>query len=261
MFFLRFIQQECYYNTTISNSTLGESRQYICHLTKCTRPTLYCQDILHYHWRWGQKKDNATVHNTAEVDVPICLEASSFFPQLWLVYLSSHWPDLTFAPTPDAEITPSASRWAAAFLISCIYSSTERLQVRLEKQQQKYVRLTMPKAGAPQRAQWKPLSLALLITIALCLCYALLSLSGVIPALFLPLPSSQFINFPYSHNNVLDPAASGRFQWLLSTMAADEVLQMKPYTPSPDHSPSTATGLDMISSSILPILKSWAKGL
>lgn len=70
----------------------------------------------------------------------------------------------------------------------------------------------MPKAGVPQRAQYKPLSLALLITIALCLCYALLSLSGVIPSLFFRLSSSQFINFPHSHNNMLDPAASRRFQ-------------------------------------------------
>lgn len=141
-----------------------------------------------------------------------------------------------------------------------IYSSAERLQVRLQKQR-KYVRLTMPKAGAPQRAQKKPLSLAVLITITLCLCYSLLSLSGVIPSLFFPLPSSQFINFPHSHNNVLNPSASGRFQWLSSTMAADEVLPMKPYSRSPYHCPSTATGYDMISSSICPICKSWAKGL
>lgn len=184
-----------------------------------------------------------------------------FFPQLSLVYLPSHRPDLTFAPHPDVEITPSAGRWGAASQISSIYSSAERLQVRLEKQQQKYERPTMPRAGAPQRGEQKPSSLVQLITIALCLCYTLPLPSGVIPFLVFPLPPSHFINFPRSHNTVLDPAPSGLFQRLPLTMAADQVLQMKPYTRSPNHSPSTVTGHDMISSSILPICKSRAKGL
>lgn len=86
----------------------------------------------------------------------------------------------------------------------------------------------MPKAGAPQGAEEKPPSSAQLITIALCLCYAVLSPSGVIPSLFCPLLSSQFINSPHSHKAVLDSAASGRFQRLSSTMAADEATYALP---------------------------------
>lgn len=56
-------------------------------------------------------------------------------------------------PHPDAEITPSAGRQAAGSHISLIYLSTEGLQVRPEKQLQKYGRLAMPKAVPPLRTR------------------------------------------------------------------------------------------------------------
>lgn len=69
---------ECYYNTTIFNSTLREARQYICHLTKCTKSTLcVATDVLYYCWRWRQERDNATVHKTTLWKMcSICLDAT-----------------------------------------------------------------------------------------------------------------------------------------------------------------------------------------
>lgn len=70
---------ECYYNNAIFNSTLREERQYICHLTKCTKPTLCVViDVLYYCWCWRQEKDNATAHNTTlwKEMCSICLDAS-----------------------------------------------------------------------------------------------------------------------------------------------------------------------------------------
>lgn len=65
-----------------------------------------------------------------------------------------------------------------------LYSSTEGLQVRAEKQLQKYVRLALPKAEPPLRTERRLSSLAQLITISLCLSDSLRSPSEVIPSLF-----------------------------------------------------------------------------
>lgn len=76
---------ECYYNTAIFHSTLREERQYICHLTKHTKPTLCAViDVLYYCWRWRQEKDNATLYNTTpwKEMCSICLDTSFFSPAL-----------------------------------------------------------------------------------------------------------------------------------------------------------------------------------
>lgn len=153
-------------------------------------------DVLYYSWRWRQKKDNAIVHNTVKGDVVHLSGYKLFFFQLWLAYLPSHQPELTFAPDPDAEISPqqvdeqlihtlslyirplrgyrSSSIFAAE-----VVSSTAKIQLAGNAQS-----ATLWEQALIMRAQ--------LITISLCLCYFLLSPSGVI--LLLPPSSSIFPN-------------------------------------------------------------------
>lgn len=189
------------------------------------------------------------------------VQMQAFRPALTRSFALPTGPELTFAPHPDAEITPSAGRQVHTYPL---YSSTEGLRVRPEKQLQKYGRLAVPKAVPPLRTEQSLSSLAQLITISLSVfatlsCHHRRSFSA-----FLFLPSSQFINFFQSHGIALHPAISAHFHWLVrafSTMAADEVSHMKPHTRSPNHSPQTTAKPDPISTTILPICKSRAKGL
>lgn len=160
-------------------------------------------------------------------------------------------------PHPDAEITPSAGRWAAASQINIFVHWEAAVQIR---------ETTVKICAADDAQGWSSsespvealvistthhhCSLSLLrspIAIPFPLCFSLFHL-----------PSSSISPIPIITCWILPPPVA---LCLSSTMAADEVLQMKPYMRSPNHSPSTATRSDMISSSILPIWKSRAKGL
>lgn len=141
---------ECYYNTAIFNSTLREQRQYICHLTKHTKPTICAViDVLYYCWCWRQEKDNATLYNTTQWKemCSICLDAGFF--SLICPPTGQSWP---LAPIQMQKLPPQQAGKQQVRTYP-LYSSNERLQVRPEKQLQKYGRLAVPKALPPLRTE------------------------------------------------------------------------------------------------------------
>lgn len=148
-----------------------------------------------------------------------------------------------------------------------LYSSTEGLQVRPEKQLQKYGRLAVPKAVPPLRTEWRLSSLAQLITISLSVLFSPLTIGGhSLSFFFFHLLSSSFFFSPIPQHCpmhcILPPLLTFTgLSGALSALTADEVSQMKPYACTPDHSPQTMAKPDMISTTILPICRSRAKGL
>lgn len=107
---------EFYYNTAIFNSTLREKRQYICHLTNIPNPLyvlslMFCMTVDAEGWRTIMPH-YIILHSERRCAPFVWMQAFS------LAHLPSHWPELTFGPHPDAEITPSAGRQAAGSHIS-----------------------------------------------------------------------------------------------------------------------------------------------
>lgn len=91
------------------------------YLTWQSKPTVCTvTDVLYCCWCWRQEKDNATLYYTTLKGDMLHLSGCKLFLQVWLAHLPSHRPELTFAPHPDAEITPSAGRQAAGSHISPI---------------------------------------------------------------------------------------------------------------------------------------------
>lgn len=91
------------------------------YLTWQSKPTVCTvTDVLYCCWCWRQEKDNATLYYTTLKGDILHLSGCKLFLQVWLAHLPSHRPELTFAPHPDAEITPSAGRQTAGSHISPI---------------------------------------------------------------------------------------------------------------------------------------------
>ena len=88
-----------------------------------TPDLLYVLSLMfwHYYWRWRQEKDNTSLYNNTLTGDKLHVSKCEPFCLLWLAHLPSHQAELTFAPHPDAEITPSAGRQAAASHISPIF--------------------------------------------------------------------------------------------------------------------------------------------
>lgn len=190
----------------------------------------------------------------------------AFFPQLWLAHLPSHRPELTFAPHPDAEITPSAGRQAAGSHISPIF-----LHWGVAGQTRETAAKIWPAGGAQGCTSSENWVETLIISTThhhFSLCLILSSHHRGSFSVFLFLPSSQFIIFfsPIPQHCpmhcILPPLLTFTgLSGALSALTADEVSQMKPYACTPDHSPQTMAKPDMISTTILPICRSRAKGL
>lgn len=99
----------CYYNTAIFNSTLREERQYICHLTKSTKPTLcVVTDVLHYFLTLkAGERDDAKAHHTTQWKGDV-LHLSRCKPcvQLGLAHLPSHQHRADLCPPIQMQKLP-----------------------------------------------------------------------------------------------------------------------------------------------------------
>lgn len=112
-----------------------------------------------------------------------------------------------------------------------LHCSTEGLQVRPQKQLRKYGWLAVPKAVHPLRTE----------TLIISKTHHHLSLSVLFSHITIRGHSLSFFFFPNpaALSDALLPAPSTRFHVLVEAfyaLTADEVLQMKPYTCTPNHS-------------------------
>lgn len=216
---------ECYYNTAIFNSTLREERQYICHLTNTPKP-LYVLSLMLCITVDAEGSRRIMPRRIIQHHERRCA------PFVWTQAFSSPSSHSFALPPARADLCPPIQmqelppQHAGKQQVHTYpwYSSTEGLQVRVEKQLQKYGRLAAPKAAPPLRTEPRLSSLAQLITIPLCPSDPLLSPSGVIPCLSLFLPSSQVIFLSHSHVWILPLSArSHHLAWFLPALTTDEL--------------------------------------
>ncbi len=191
----------------------------------------------------------------------ICLDASYFSCSDSLVCppTGHSWP----LPPIQMQKLPSQQAGKQQVHTYPLYSSTEGLQVRPEKQLQKYGRLAVPKAVPPLRTGWRLSSLGQLITIFLSVLVSPLTIGGHSLSFFscFHLLSSSVLSNPKAWSHAWHPAPSTHFHWLVrafSALTADEVLQMKLYSCACNHSPHTTATPDTISTTVLSISRSEA---
>lgn len=197
----------------------------------------------------------------------ICLDASFFFV-LWLARLPSHRPELTSAPYPDAEITLSACRQAAGSHISPYIPSLRVCRSDRRNSCKNMVGWLCPRLylGWSSSENWvEPLIIRPTHhhpSVCPSLSYHHRRAFSVFFFCFF-FSVHQFYPIPQQcpMRCILLPPLIFSGSSGFSALTADEVLQMKPYSCTPDHSPQTMATPDMISTTILPICRSGAMGL